>query len=332
MSQKIVLGHSWLRSEETWTPFLVRAARKIYTRRKYELKITQQQLVERYNRAVNDVPQGLRAFLTRESYGRFEKLRKPDATKPFWQPGVHHLDVMARAVEKDLSWLIGIGSPVPTLEPLIDPDDHKRFLAKLSSVLRHDSELIGWATYLPCSLETYDFMCGHHDFIFSEVPIEPNQRTALREAFNAIGKERMERFREVGPKRSSTFVHLIGYRDIIEIAKGTGPFRNCTRSSRLECLQNLIGYLLDPGWKVSLTLLNNDEPNPLFYSLDSLVTIDESLSFWRHRNGELHSTTEVDVVRKHHSILRALRQSTNFKNDRETVKELQQIILANFAQ
>ena len=141
--------------------------------------------------------------------------------------------------------------------------------------------LIGWAEFLPCSLETPEFMEEHHNAVFG--PYGGATHEECVELYNRIGHRQRKNFEEMGFHRRWTFWHLMLKKDLVAIAKGGAEFQRVRPEARKGCLDDLLSKVTDPRWKVRLVVA---EDMPLdearwFMGLENVTCIDDRFVFRR---------------------------------------------------
>jgi hypothetical protein len=200
-----------------------------------------------------------------------------------------------RCREADLISLV-TGVPVEVLlgqesessQRLIDATastkDAAAFLELMRSEQAKTQELIGWAEFLPCSLETPEFMHAHHEALFSKCPEDVM-------VWDSIGNTRRNELLSTSVKRGWLMTQLNFLSDLRKISLGENEYVSISNDVRAACLENLIGLLSDRTVNVRM-LIADDESDPEARALksdlrghDSVVTWDEKLVILRDRFG-----------------------------------------------
>lgn len=236
------------------------------------------------------------------------------------------LEALACALGVSEQWLRGgTEKGMVYADPLLNPRHALEVLDLLSRYGKDAKELLGWARFLPCSLETQEFMEAHHASLFKG---QPNSKTLI-ETYNGIGKQRLERLRNAGPNRPWVFYQLMFATDIRKIAEGTGEYVGISQNLRQACLQNLIGLIENESWKIHLIIDDDSETNSAFQFFlqlyDSLVIFDKNLAIWRTYSGaNLYSTHQnlIDVTRQG---LELFRKEATYRNREDVLKFLRSL-------
>ena len=210
-------------------------------------------------------------------------------------------------------------------DPMIHPE---RACPLVTAILRHEANadaLIGWGEFLPCSLETPEFMEAHHAAIFrphSKLPSSLERAKFVAEAFNEIGRRQQQRFVEDRQSRPRRFVHIIHRSNLEKIAQGTSQYASIDRSVREQCLKNLIKLITDDRWGVELFIATDDRVDQLveFNDLDSLVLVG-GLAFWRDHQGNVQWSEIPERVSVVKELLDEFMRLSDY-NDRNKVAGL----------
>ena len=156
------------------------------------------------------------------------------------------------------------------------------FLKLLSSRQPETRELIGLAEFLPCSLETPEFMHAHHSALFPDNPGDVM-------VWDGIGHAR--RAEVFSGRRKWRMTQLNFLSDLKAIASGDGYYKDVAASVRKSCLENLIQVLSNRDLNVRMLIANDEKDDAVralrkdvsFY--DSVITWDEQLAIVRDRFG-----------------------------------------------
>ena len=140
--------------------------------------------------------------------------------------------------------------------------------------------LIGWAPFLPCSLETPEFIQAHHAALFRNYSDEVQKECV--DLYDRIGLRHHQQFKE-SQGRAWTFWHLMRKEDVEAIAGGGKEYRYIRATLRRQCLTNLLSKISEPEWKVKLVIGDEIPPKvaAFFAGLDNIVCIDDRLVFRR---------------------------------------------------
>ena len=136
------------------------------------LGLTQEELAARCARAAEEIlrPEDLRRAgrMSRSRVAHIEQAHLPRPGKGVaitLQP--HEVKILAHALGVSPEELAGDHAEgIITWDPLTNPHRARHFLSLVDTYGRSAKELLAWAEFLPCSLETRDFMHAHHQAIF----------------------------------------------------------------------------------------------------------------------------------------------------------------------
>lgn len=189
---------------------------------------------------------------------------------------------------------------------------------------RESAELIGWAEFLPCSLESEDFTNEHHISIFQETYRDEVQHRRIVGMYNAHGSGARKRF---DSGRSGRFVHVMFESDLRLISdRECFEYKACSTTSRRNCIERLIELLIQKRVDLRLVEAAGRREKTLrsksFWKkppFDSMVVIrmgEEAgeagpLSFWRERTGSVGYSTNGRVVQEHDRLLREISDAAN---------------------
>ena len=165
-------------------------------------------------------------------------------------------------------------------DPRYWPEQADEFDRAFANAMTGARELIGWAKFLPCSLETPHFIQAHHAALFRDY--SSSVQTVCVDLYNRIGLRHCERFTQ---HRAWHFWHLMLLKDIEAIADGKKEYKHVTAALRRECLTELLIKVSTPAWKVRLVVAEELPPDvkAFFSGLDSAVCVDDHFVFRREQ-------------------------------------------------
>jgi hypothetical protein len=200
-------------------------------------------------------------------------------------PRCKEVELLALLIRKPVEVLLGgeSESSLHLANPAATTADAARFLELLGSRQAETQELIGWAEFLPCSLETPEFMHAHHEALFDNNPGDVM-------GWDAIGNSRRnDLLRNRDRRWRMTQLNFLS--DLKKIAQGTEEYESISPRVRKECIDNLIRLLLDDGLRIRM-LIADDEGASSAGALridlgqyDSAITWDEKLMVVRDHWG-----------------------------------------------
>jgi transcriptional regulator with XRE-family HTH domain len=108
-------------------------------------------------------------------------------------------------------------------DPTMHPDYSKEVLGLIRKHEEQSHELLGWAEFLPCSLETKAFMEAHHYALFRDLPAPRQDQSAVISAYNTIGNARRQVLQQkLDAGGDWKLGHLIYLADLERIAVSAG--------------------------------------------------------------------------------------------------------------
>ncbi len=281
---------------------------------------TQEDLAERCNRAAEEIyGREDRPRVARMSRSRIAHLEQAGLPRPgkgaamTLQP--HEVGVLGHALGISPEQLVGDRSEgIITWDPLTDPRRARHFLGLVDEHLSSARGLFGWAEFLPCSLETREFMHRHHQAIFAaeaaHLPEElrDDYLRAVVTMYDTIGDRRREALLATAEARAWEMTHLILKSDLEEIARGGGPYASIDRDTRHGCLANLARLIGDRSLRITLIVADDAVGlRHLFRGFDSLVVFDDAFAFWRYESGDIAYTRHPSIVRLRRALLETCR-------------------------
>jgi nicotinamide riboside kinase len=217
------------------------------------------------------------------------------------------------------------GSQVFMASPTTDPVSAKRFKWLFGEAIQGAKELLGWAGFLPCSLEPVQFIRAHHACIFSNMRPEKAAKNAA--IFNDIGEHQRKRIVSTLGKRSWDFWHLMFLEDIERLANGSGEYRQIPVETRKECVAGLIDLISDDTNKVHLILARGDEPClrecfAFLRAFDNVAVIDRRFSFWRDGGRNVYGSWEKNSIQERREELERFRNNAALRIKEDVVSFL----------
>ncbi len=300
-----------------------------------KLGLTQEELARRCTRAAEELfpPEDLRRAgrMTRSRIAHIEQAHRPRPGKGVaiaLQP--HEVKILAHALNASPEQVVGDHAEgIITWDPVTNPKRAHHFLSLLETYERSAREMIGWAEFLPCSLETREFMHAHHEAIFGSqaLHLPPELRAEYARAvvvmYDTIGDKRREDLLAAASSRPWAFRHHVLKSDIESIAAGTGPYESIPQDVRRLCLENLRRLVSDRSLRISLVIADDSAGlRYLFQGFDSLVVFDEMFAFWRFYSGDIAYTTHPSIVRLRLSLLEAFRTHAGYREPEDVARLL----------
>lgn len=223
--------------------------------------------------------------------------------------------ILAEVLGVTIEELLGVSNLVmaPEIDPRNDLTQYEALFELLGRHLRDATELLSWAEFLPCSLETPDFMAAHHKGVFEA--LGPN-RDIVAEFYDEIGRGQQDRLREAAHHRSWIFTHVIFESDLARIfSREDLHYVYCSRDQCLEAIDHLMALLTRvPSWNISFIVIPGQRPLQALGIQDcdsKVVVLDKhnrpTFSFWRNHTGVVRFTAApVPALGDNLSTLREL--------------------------
>jgi hypothetical protein len=189
-------------------------------------------------------------------------------------------------------------------DPFADPEYSEKLLKLLKKHGENARELIGWAEFLPCSMETSEFMQAHHRQLFSRQPgLSFRDWHQLIDHYNSIGERR--RALVLNKNRAWKMKQLMFVSDLMRIVHGVDEFKfdRAVRKTEIQFLADLIG---DPSNRIELILAEDENMEQIkmrFRDCDTQFTIDDRLTVWRNHGGRISSSEDPSYITEHRATL-----------------------------
>jgi len=303
------------------------------------LGLTQEELAERCNRAAGELigPEDLRRVgrMSRSRVAHIEQAHRPRPGKGVaitLQP--HEVKVLAHVLGVSPEQLVGDHAEgIITWDPLTNPRRAHHFLGLMDEYGRNARELSGWAEFLPCSLETREFMHRHHQAIFDSDALHLPEELraeygrAVVTMYDTIGDRRREDLLAAASKRPWVMTHMMLRPDLEDIAQGNGPYAGIDGAVRRDCLENLKALIADRALRIHLIVADGAAGmDHLFPGFDSLVVFDEEFAFWRYHSGDIAYTRHPSIVRLKRELLDTVRAHALFREPGDVVRFLDDLV------
>lgn len=200
--------------------------------------------------------------------------------------------VLSSALNVSQEWLSGQedNRDLVLWDPLADPARARQIIHLMNEYEDSSEEVLIWAEFLICSLETPEFMHKHHEALFAELDLigAPEEKRRVVELFDRIGNARRKRFFDSKPRRSRRMVEIMFASDLERIAQGTDEYVGISKTLRKRCLENLSDLLADPSLAIELVIADDQDCSKIRRALrdyDSLSVCDDRFVQWRYHSG-----------------------------------------------
>ena len=152
-----------------------------------------------------------------------------------------------------------------SLNPLANPEMRGEFFKLTGPYFAEANRLVGWGPFLPCSLETPQFMEKHHENIFANRlgrSAGSDRIRALVREYNLIGHESRERTKgQLSHNKDYQFVHIIDRVALNEIIDFSGDYSSFNLDDLLSQAEYLDGLGKEYGDRIQVFV---SETTPLF--------------------------------------------------------------------
>lgn len=240
----------------------------------------------------------------------------------------HETPVFCHVLGLTPAELTGLDDPPPIIvaDAFGDPNRAHQFYEALSEHQPRAAELVGWAEFLPCSLETEDFMHEHHQSIFADQFDSREQLDEVVARYDAIGNPRRKAILNAGPNRHWTFTHIMMQSHLEKLAlpkNKASEYCECGVDSRRACLQGLSFFIRDPSWKINLLIVKDKDAQKTRRRLPGIdsqvVLLDKNgkglFAFWRYGDGTLSWTIDPTTVARKHRCVETFRNVAAWRSD-----------------
>ncbi len=254
-----------------------------------------------------------------------EAFQKPSAKGVAKQIEDYELAAIPHALKFSLDEVMGTNFRRYALiwDPLADPHYSENVLKLLKEHGARAHELIGWAEFLPCSMETPEFMRAHHAQLFSAQPtLSAREWRLLMNQYNEFGDRR--RIYALSPERKWKLKHLMRVTDLRRIVSGLEEY-SFDKDLRREQLQYLASLILNPDNRMELYLAEDVDIRSIEKSLrdyDSQFCIDEKVSVWRSHGGRMEWSEEPVCTAQNHAVLEEFVRLASVKGAQEVHDQL----------
>ena len=203
-------------------------------------------------------------------------------------------------------------------DPLGDPHYSENVLKLLKQHGDRARELVGWAEFLPCSMETPEFMRAHHDRLFrGQLTLSVREWRQLMQQYNEFGDRRRQL--ALSPERKWHMKQLMRVSDLELIVFGVADY-SFDKALRRTQIQHLADLIVKPENKMELILAQDAEIRPIEKHLrdfDSQFCIDERLTVWRSHGGRMTWSEDVGLVAQHRAILQEFERLSSCKHTQD---------------
>ena len=287
---------------------------KRVAKRRDELDITQEQLSELFEYA-------------RDEFYRGKGIALMDATKISRLENGHlaglseeELHLLAHCLEFPPEQLAGANALKNgvTKGDFENENDTQHIFGLMKEYGEKAKELWGWGEFLPCSLETKDFMHAHHEAIFEGLP--EKFKNSVVERFDTIGNSRREQVIDKASERSYDFYHLMLLSDVEKIVNAKNEYAGFSKELRIEVLRNLWDLISNPLYRIYLIIAEDEAVKDIrkfFNDFDSRILFDDKLLVCRERSGTVHLTTKENSIEIYRHYFNEFFEKATYRSDKD---------------
>ena len=241
-----------------------------------------QDFVERYNTLKDRMFPGEGVpHMHRWRVLQFTNLARGSPSRNVSVPRCREIEIIAAVVGVTVERLLGLEGALSRTR--LDVMEKQENAAALLNLMRryqpNTQDLIAWANFLPCSLETPAFMHAHHEALFG------NPGDVM--TWDGIGNTRRSELLAAGARRSWAMTQINFMSDLQRIADGRAEYADVAPDLRRECFDNLAEIVSNSALRIKLFVIddtNNEEVAGLKCDLsdfDSVITWDDHLMIAR---------------------------------------------------
>jgi hypothetical protein len=270
-----------------------------------ELGVNQTELAARCTGAAHDLFPEHAPEITRERIAKILMHCKANPGKSAARVISHpELQVLATVLQVSTDWLTSSDGTRDLVlwDPLADPQRAHHILHLINEHEDRATEVLVWAEYLICSLETPEFMHKHHEALFGELNVlgAHDEKRKVVQTYDSIGNARRNHLLDSKRKRRK-LIQFIFASDLERIAQGKGEYAGIRKELRKACLDNLCDLISDSLLGIELVIINHEDTarvRTVVRDYDSVGVFDESFVLWRYHSGRIawsetaaHTTT-----------------------------------------
>lgn len=204
---------------------------------------------------------------------------------------IEEREVICRALNRPLEYMENDSwnrKPI-YLDPLFD-DGTAEFIGYLIGKAEESAKVLtGWAEFLPCSLETPEFMHHHHRSLHkSNLHDEEQRANSLADRYDRIGNFRRAKFED--RNRGYDFEHLMFRSHLLNIADGKREYVSISKRLREECLRNLAKMVLKENLRLRVFIAPDEKCETLKEDMrgnDSMLVFGRHFTLWRNHFGDI---------------------------------------------
>jgi hypothetical protein len=250
---------------------------------------------------------------------------KPTATRV---AHIEFLEILAHALRVPPDFLLGSRTNRNPIywDPILDTDlsDHIKNLMKIHE--EQAGEFIGWATFLPCSFETKEFMELHHNAMYAH--LSPDHKPVVVAKFNSIGNSR--RLKLFNDNRRYTFTVLICRSILDQIANGMAEYKLISSGKRKSSLEHLQTILKDHSSKgINLIVANDTDVQPLVEDMghsNGMIVMGDEYTQWTFRRGDVYWSEHSEWIQRHRRWINQFVERSAFRSPSDVDRLLSELI------
>lgn len=242
------------------------------------------------------------------------------------------LQVLAGVLQVSPEWLAGQGESRDLVlwDLSAEPQRAHHILHLINEHEDNASEVLVWAEYLICSLETPEFMHKHHEALFAELDVLDgyDEKRKLVQVYDGIGNARRKRLLDPKRKRRKLIQFLFAS-DLEKIAQGKAEYAGIKKEVRKACLENVCNVISDPSLRIGLAIINDKDAGRVrttFRDYDSVGVFDESFVLWRYHSGKIAWSEHTDHVNRYRKMLESLESNAGECGETKAEKLIERLV------
>ena len=237
------------------------------------------------------------------------------------------VEIIAHALKVPMDWLTGTRSNRSPVfwDPIMNGSNVDDLKHLLMTYEEETKALHGWSPFIPCSLESPNFMDSHHRAQFAD--FSERRRQAIVQKFNEIGNARRQHLKN--PKRTYDFYQYMLLSDLERIVYGRDEFAMIEQSLRIECLNNLAEMLTDVSPRITLIVARDSDMKEFINEVklvDSLIIMGEEFALWRMKTGDVYWSENPTFIEGRRELLESFRRKAISNSQRASSELLRSLI------
>lgn len=213
------------------------------------------------------------------------------------------------------------------LETILDPIAGEKIRNLIRVYEKQTGQLQSWSDFLPCSLESPEFMESHHQVLYGDSLLEGGD--ILIETFNTIGHKRREWIHSEERKANSSFTQLMFKSSLENIAYGKSDYENIAPEIRRNCLKFLYKIIADPNNRIKLIVAEDEANMPIkriLRQFDSILVFGNSFALRREHDSTIFYSASEQWINKHNKLFKTFRECSKLYKGQDMLDLLSGLI------